>query len=97
LPQPGEATRSGLAPSSSCAFSSAGLPPGRPHSDPRRNARRGRSRDRSQVGRAFPACSEEWFAEYYLIGTLLSFLIAAGAGVAVRAALGLHPLQSGNP
>jgi hypothetical protein len=45
----------------------------------------------------FPAFSEERFAEYYLIGMLLSFLIAAGAGVAVRAALGLHPLLSGNP
>jgi hypothetical protein len=45
----------------------------------------------------FPAFSEERFAEYYLIGTLLSFLIAAGLGVAVRAALGLHPLVSGNP
>jgi hypothetical protein len=45
----------------------------------------------------FPAFSEEKFAEYYLIGTLLSFLIAAGLGVAVRAALGLHPLLSGSP
>ena len=45
----------------------------------------------------FPAFSEEKFAEYYLIGTLLSFLIAAGIGVAVRAALGLHPLLSASP
>ena len=45
----------------------------------------------------FPAFSEESFAEYYLIGTLLSFLIAAGIGVAVRAALGLRPLPSGPP
>ena len=43
----------------------------------------------------FPAFTEEKFAEYYLIGTLLSFLSAAGLGVAVRAALGLHPLLSG--
>ena len=45
----------------------------------------------------FPAFSDERFAEYYLIGTLLSFLTAAGIGVAVRAALGLHPLLSGKP
>ena len=45
----------------------------------------------------FPAFSDEKFAEYYLIGTLLSFLIAAGLGAAVRAALGLHPLLSGSP
>ena len=45
----------------------------------------------------FPAFSDEKFAEYYLIGTLLSFLTAAGMGVAVRASLGLHPLLSGNP
>ena len=45
----------------------------------------------------FPAFSDEKFAEYYLIGTLLSFLIAAGVGVAVRASLGLHPLLAGNP
>jgi hypothetical protein len=45
----------------------------------------------------FPAFSQESFAEYYLIGTLLSFLIAAGLGVAVRGALGLHPLLAGAP
>lgn len=45
----------------------------------------------------FPAFSDERFAGYYLIGTLLSFLTAAGIGVAVRAALGLHPLLTGKP
>ncbi|HEX4436922.1 MAG TPA: hypothetical protein VH061_09005 [Solirubrobacteraceae bacterium] len=36
--------------------------------------------------------SEEEFAEYYLVGSLLSLGIAAGLGIAVRATLGLHPL-----
>jgi hypothetical protein len=45
----------------------------------------------------FPSFAEAKFAEYYLIGTLLSFLTAAAVGVAVRAALGLHPLLSSNP
>jgi pimeloyl-ACP methyl ester carboxylesterase len=40
----------------------------------------------------FPSFSEEKFAEYYLIGSLLSLMIAASCAVAVRAALGLAPL-----
>jgi hypothetical protein len=40
----------------------------------------------------FPSFSEEKFAEYYLIGTLLSLLIAAAAGFGVRAAIGLDAL-----
>ena len=40
----------------------------------------------------FPSFSEERFAEYYLIGSLLSLLIAAVCALAVRAALGLTPL-----
>jgi hypothetical protein len=40
----------------------------------------------------FPSFSSEKFAEYYLIGSLLSLLIAAGCGIAVRAAIGL-PLE----
>ncbi len=40
----------------------------------------------------FPSFSQEKFAEYYLIGTLLSLLIAAAAGFGVRAAMGLDPL-----
>jgi len=40
----------------------------------------------------FPSFSEEKFAEYYLIGTLLSLLAAGAAGVAVRAAMGLDAL-----
>jgi hypothetical protein len=40
----------------------------------------------------FPSFSEEKFAEYYLIGTLMSLLLAAASGVAVRAAMGLEPL-----
>lgn len=40
----------------------------------------------------FPSFSEEKFAEYYLIGTLLSLLIAGAIGCAVRAAIGLDPL-----
>jgi len=40
----------------------------------------------------FPSFSEERFAEYYLIGTLLSLLIAAACALAARAAIGLHPL-----
>jgi hypothetical protein len=38
----------------------------------------------------FPHFEDERFAEYYLVGTLLSLGIAAAAGVAVRAALGLE-------
>jgi hypothetical protein len=41
----------------------------------------------------FPSFSEEKFAEYYLVGTLLSLLIAAATGFAVRAAMGLDPLS----
>ncbi len=37
----------------------------------------------------FPAFSEETFAEYYLIGSLLSLVVAAGIAVAIRATLGL--------
>lgn len=37
----------------------------------------------------FPAFSQERFAEYYLIGTLLSLVIAAGGAIAVRAMIGL--------
>ncbi|HMJ96352.1 MAG TPA: hypothetical protein VK486_10895 [Thermoleophilaceae bacterium] len=40
----------------------------------------------------FPSFAEEKFAEYYLIGTLLSLLIAAATAFAVRAAMGLDPL-----
>jgi hypothetical protein len=40
----------------------------------------------------FPSFAEEKFAEYYLIGTLLSLLIAAATAVGVRAAMGLDPL-----
>jgi hypothetical protein len=40
----------------------------------------------------FPSFSEEKFAEYYLIGTLLSLLIAAAVGFGVRAAIGLDAL-----
>ncbi|MFI4990482.1 MAG: hypothetical protein ACHQHO_06160 [Solirubrobacterales bacterium] len=40
----------------------------------------------------FPSFKEEQFAEYYLIGSFLSLTVAAGAGMAVRAAMGLHPL-----
>jgi hypothetical protein len=44
----------------------------------------------------FPMFSEEEFAEYYLVGSLLSLGIAAGLGIAVRATLGLHPLVPTN-
>jgi len=37
----------------------------------------------------FPSFKEEAFAEYYLIGTLLSIFGATAAGVAIRLALGL--------
>lgn len=37
---------------------------------------------------------EDRFAEYFLIGTLSSVLVAVGLGVAVRAALGLTPVLS---
>ena len=40
----------------------------------------------------FPSFAEEKFAEYYLIGTLLSLLIAAATAFGVRAAMGLDPL-----
>jgi hypothetical protein len=40
----------------------------------------------------FPSFGEEKFAEYYLIGTLLSLLVAAATAFAVRAAMGLDPL-----
>jgi hypothetical protein len=42
----------------------------------------------------FPSFAEESFAEYYLIGSLMSLLIAAGTAVAIRAALGLTPLPA---
>jgi hypothetical protein len=41
----------------------------------------------------FPSFKEEEFAEYYLIGSLLSLVIAAGCAVVVRACLGLHVLS----
>jgi hypothetical protein len=41
----------------------------------------------------FPSFREEKFAEYYLIGTLLSLLTAAVIGFAVRTAMGLDPLD----
>jgi hypothetical protein len=40
----------------------------------------------------FPSFSEERFAEYYLIGTLASVLVATCTAMAVRAALDLSPL-----
>ena len=40
----------------------------------------------------FPEFRDERFAEYYLIGSFLSLLIAAAIGLAVRAVIGLHPL-----
>lgn len=40
----------------------------------------------------FPSFKEEQFAEYYLIGSLLSLTIALGAAVAVRAIVGLDPV-----
>jgi uncharacterized membrane protein YidH (DUF202 family) len=40
----------------------------------------------------FPSFGDERFAEYYLIGTLASVLVAVGVAVAVRAILGLAPL-----
>jgi hypothetical protein len=40
----------------------------------------------------FPSFKDERFAEYYLIGTLASVLVAAAAAVAARALLGLGPL-----
>jgi hypothetical protein len=39
----------------------------------------------------FPSFKEEKFAEYFLIGTLSSVVVAVGAAVAVRAILGLSP------
>lgn len=40
----------------------------------------------------FPSFKREQFAEYYLIGSLLSLTIALGAAVAVRAIVGLDPV-----
>ncbi|HEX8052201.1 MAG TPA: hypothetical protein VF517_04355 [Thermoleophilaceae bacterium] len=40
----------------------------------------------------FPSFTEEKFAEYFLIGTLASVVVAVGLGVAVRAILGLMPV-----
>src|SRR5207247_5562800 len=40
----------------------------------------------------FPSFRRERFAEYYLIGTLASVLVAASAAMAVRALLDLGPL-----
>jgi hypothetical protein len=40
----------------------------------------------------FPSFAEESFAEYYLIGSLLSLVISAGLAIAVRALLGATPL-----
>jgi len=40
----------------------------------------------------FPSFSEERFAEYYVIGSLLSLAIALGTALAVRAIIGLHPV-----
>lgn len=40
----------------------------------------------------FPSFREERFAEYYLIGTLASVLVATCAAMAVRAMLDLSPL-----
>jgi hypothetical protein len=40
----------------------------------------------------FPAFTREAFAEYYLIGTLLSFFGATAAAIGIRLALGLHAI-----
>jgi hypothetical protein len=40
----------------------------------------------------FPSFRSERFAEYYLIGSLLSLLVAIGTAVIVRAAIGLPAL-----
>lgn len=40
----------------------------------------------------FPAFKREAFAEYYLIGTLLSLFGATAAAIGIRLALGLHAL-----
>ncbi len=40
----------------------------------------------------FPSFREERFAEYYLIGSLMSLAIALGLGLAVRAIVGLDPV-----
>ncbi len=42
----------------------------------------------------FPSFSREAFAEYYLIGSLLSLAIVAAVAIGVRALLGLTPLPS---
>jgi len=42
----------------------------------------------------FPSFREERFAEYYLIGSLLSLVIALGAALAVRAIIGLDPIAA---
>lgn len=40
----------------------------------------------------FPSFEEEHFAEYYLIGSLLSLALAVGTALAVRAIIGVHPV-----
>lgn len=40
----------------------------------------------------FPSFTEERFAEYYVIGSLMSLAVALGAALAVRAIIGLHPV-----
>jgi hypothetical protein len=40
----------------------------------------------------FPSFKEERFAEYYLIGTLMSLSTAVGLALAVRAIVGMHPI-----
>jgi hypothetical protein len=42
----------------------------------------------------FPSFKEERFAEYYLIGSLMSLAIALGAALAVRAIIGLEPIAA---
>ena len=42
----------------------------------------------------FPSFREERFAEYYLIGSLMSLAIALGAALAVRAIIGLDPIAA---
>lgn len=43
----------------------------------------------------FPSFKEERFAEYYLIGSLMSLAVALGFAVAVRAIIGAHPVAPG--
>jgi len=40
----------------------------------------------------FPSFTEERFAEYYLIGSLMSLAIALGMAIAVRAIIGVNPV-----